>query len=176
MVLIHANISDARSWAPVEDALAERFRVISYSRRYATPNAPIADGADDPWSVHVDDLAGLIETLALGPVHAVGNSTGAYLGLLLARQRPELVKSLVLEEPPVVPLFLPSTPPTLSQVVGLLWARPRAFAPIIKFGATVVGPASSAFAKNDDAKGLEIFVRGVLGDAAYAKVTPARRT
>jgi pimeloyl-ACP methyl ester carboxylesterase len=174
MVLVHANVSDVRSWEGVEAPLAESFRVVSYSRRYATPNAPIAAGADDPWSVHVRDLEGLIEKLGLGPVHTVGNSTGAFLALLLARRRPDLVRSLVLEEPPVLSVFLPSTPPSLGQVAKFLWSRPRAFLPIIKFGAGVIGPATEAFKRGDDAKGLETFARGVLGDAYYAKASPGR--
>jgi pimeloyl-ACP methyl ester carboxylesterase len=174
MVLVHGNISDMRTWDPVQSYLAENFRVLAYSRRYATPNAPIAEGAIDPWGVHVDDLAAFIEKLGLGSVHAVGNSTGAFVALLLAKQRPDLVRTLVLEEPPVVPLFLPTLPPKLSDVVKLLFSRPAAFLPLMAFGTTVVRPVTNAFERGDDEKALEIFARGVLGETFYANLSPSR--
>ena len=174
MVLIHANISDLRSWNPIENKLAAHFRIIVYSRRYAWPNEPIAEGADDPWSVHAEDLAALIEKLATGPVHLVGNSTGAFVALLLARRRPELVRTLILEEPPVLSLFLPDTPPSLSQVFTFLVTHPLSFLPILMYGATVIGPTTTAFKQGDDETALERFGRGALGSDFYAKLSDAR--
>ena len=138
MVLIHANISDMRSWVCMQSKLAERFRVIVYSRRYAWPNEPIAEGADDPWSTHADDLAALIEKLAIGPVHALGNSTGAFVALLLARRRPELFRTLILEEPPVLSLFLPDNPPSLGQILMFFLSHPLSFLPVVVYGVTVI--------------------------------------
>ena len=46
VLLLHANVSDRRSWEPVEPLLAAHFRVINYSRRNAYPNVPIGDGID----------------------------------------------------------------------------------------------------------------------------------
>jgi pimeloyl-ACP methyl ester carboxylesterase len=174
IVLVHGSISDIRTWDAVQSDLAERFRVLAYSRRYATPNAPITEGFVDPWGVHVDDLAAFIEKLGLGSVHAVGNSSGAFVALLLAKQRPDLVRTLVLEEPPVVSLFLPSLPPKLSDVVKLLFSRPAAFLPLMAFGTTVVRPVTNAFERGDDEKALEIFARGVLGETFYANLSPSR--
>ena len=118
MILVHGNISDIRTWNSVESSLARHFRVIVYSRRYAWPNTPIGEDEDDPWDVHANDLEALITNLDLSPVHIVGNSAGAYIALLLARRRPELFRTLILEEPPVVPIFLPSNPPTLIQILS----------------------------------------------------------
>ena len=52
LVLVHANISDMRSWEPVEGLLADDFQVINYSRRFAHPNPPISPGTDDQLDVH----------------------------------------------------------------------------------------------------------------------------
>jgi pimeloyl-ACP methyl ester carboxylesterase len=102
LVLVHANLSDMRSWGTIEPRLAGDFEVVAYSRRYAHPNRPIPAASDDQLDTHVQDLIALVEDLDLGPVHLLGNSSGAFITLLAASQRPDLVRSLSLEEPPVV--------------------------------------------------------------------------
>ena len=167
LVLVHANISDIRSWNPVATTLAEKFRVITYSRRYAWPNDAVEDGVADPWETHADDLGALITKLQIAPAHVLGNSTGATIGLLLARQQPELLRSLILEEPPLISLFLPKTPPSLLEVVKLAWWHPWSFFPVMHFGATVIAPTTTAFKKGDNEAALRAFSRGVLGDEFY---------
>lgn len=54
MVLVHANISDLRSWEPLEPLVAEHFLVVSYSRRFAHPNHPIDGGDDDALAPHAE--------------------------------------------------------------------------------------------------------------------------
>ncbi len=49
-----------------------------------------------------EDLAKLIATLGLPRAHIVGHSYGAYVALLLATRHPELVRSVVLSEAPVM--------------------------------------------------------------------------
>lgn len=124
MVLVHANISDLRSWEPLEPLVAEHFRVINYSRRFAHPNRPVEDGVDDVLAAHVEDLVALIEALGLGKVHLVGNSSGAFVCLLAAQRRPDLVRTLTLEEPPVVSMFLHALPPKPAEVLELLFSSP----------------------------------------------------
>jgi pimeloyl-ACP methyl ester carboxylesterase len=48
IVLVHANISDIRSWDLIKTRLAERFRVLLYSRRYHWLNESILKDASDP--------------------------------------------------------------------------------------------------------------------------------
>ena len=175
MVLVHANISDLRSWEPLEPLVAEHFRVINYSRRFAYPNRPADDNASDAFPQHVEDLIALIEKLRLGKVHLVGNSSGAFVCLLLARQRPDLVRTLTLEEPPVVSMFLRALPPKPGEVFKLLFTSPGVLVAILKFGAGTIGPATKAFQDGNDAAAIDLFARGVLGDAAYAKVSCARK-
>lgn len=175
MVLVHANLSDLRSWEPLEPLLAERFRVVNYSRRFAHPNRPIGDGADDALAQHAEDLVALIEKLGLGKAHLVGNSSGAFVCLLAAQRRPDLVRTLTLEEPPVLSLFLRALPPKPGELFKLLFASPGALVALLKFGAGAIGPAIKAFSNGDDDAGLALFARGVLGEAAYAKLGPARR-
>jgi pimeloyl-ACP methyl ester carboxylesterase len=175
MVLVHANISDMRSWESLDPLLADHFRVITYSRRFAYPNQP-ADLADrDTLAQHAHDLIALVEKLRLGKVHLVGNSSGAFICLLAAQQRPDLVRTLTLEEPPVVSLFLQSLPPKPGELWKLLFDSPAALLELIKFGAGVIGPATKEFQQGHDGAAVDLFARGVLGAAAFAKVTPARK-
>lgn len=174
LVLVHPNISDMRSWEPIEDQLAQHFSVINYSPRYHWPNQPIADDQNDPWEVHAEDLAALLETLDAAPAHILGNSSGATIGLLLARDRPEMVKSLLLEEPAAVTIFLPHVPPTAIDVLKLLFRHPWYFFPVVLFGATVVGPVTSEFKAGHDETGLQLFVRGVLGEKSFSRLSDER--
>jgi pimeloyl-ACP methyl ester carboxylesterase len=175
MVLVHANLSDMRSWEPIEPLLARHFRVVNYSRRYAHPNLPIGEGVDDTLSQHAEDLISLIEQRRLGRVHLVGNSSGAFICLLVASRRPDLVRSLTLEEPPVVSMFVGSFPPKPLEALKLLLKAPATFVTFVMLGAGTIAPATQAFRDGDDVAGMEIFSRGVLGRAAYAKVSAARR-
>jgi pimeloyl-ACP methyl ester carboxylesterase len=175
MVLVHANISDMRSWEPLEPLVARHFRVINYSRRFAHPNRPVDEGLGDALEQHAEDLVALIEKLRLGKVHLVGNSSGAFVCLLAAQQRPDLVRTLSLEEPPVVSMFLQALPPKPGELFKLLFSSPGALVALLAFGAGAIGPATKAFQEGKDSAALDLFARGVLGDAAYAKVTVARR-
>lgn len=175
LVLVHANISDLRSWEPVEVELSRSFEVVNYSRRYAHPNRPIPVGASDPFEVHVRDLIALVETIGRGPVHLLGNSSGAFIALLAAAQRPDLVRSLSLEEPPVASMFVRRLPPTPIDMLTLLTTAPGVFVAFARFGAGALGPATKAFEAGDDEKALDAFTRGVLGPTFHARITPERR-
>lgn len=175
LVLVHPNLGDLRSWDSIVPQLAPTFRVITYSRRFHWPNVDIEDGVADPWEEHADDLAELIEKLNLGPAYVQGNSSSATMALILARRRPELVRALVLEEPPLISLFLRSTPPSLTDVVSLLWLHPRSFFPTMYFGATVVGPTGNAFKAGNDNAALAAFCKGVFGSDFFTRVSHERQ-
>ena len=120
-------------------------------------------------------MASMVENLNLGAVHILGNSASATVALLFARNRPDLVKTLMLEEPRLVSVFLPTTPPSLLDAAKLLWFHPWAFGPMVYFGAAVVRPTTSAFKRGDYEAALKIFSRGVLGAEFDEKLSEARR-
>lgn len=101
VILVHGSVSDYREWSHQMEPLARRYRVIAYSRRYHWPNQPPGNDADATLARQVEDLVALIGALKIAPVHLVGHSYGGATALLLARQHPELVRSLILAEPPV---------------------------------------------------------------------------
>jgi len=106
VILIHGALSDFRIWQFQIQSFAEKFHVVSYSRRYAYPNQWPGDGEDNNLTNNATDLAELIiNRLDLGPAHLIGHSYGAFTALYMAYHHPELVKTLVLGEPPVLSLL-----------------------------------------------------------------------
>lgn len=99
LVLVHGSWGDTTGWKPVLPGLADTFLVLVYDRRGHTQS----EGLETPGSVDEDgdDLAGLLETLALGPAHVVTSSWGGNVALRLACRRPELFRSLTCHEPPL---------------------------------------------------------------------------
>ena len=99
VLLIHGSGPDGDSWIRVAEALADRGRrAIAYDRRgfSRSPGPPTAD-----LGVHAADAAALLDELDAGPATVGALSFGGLVGLRLALDRPELVRELVLCEPPL---------------------------------------------------------------------------
>jgi pimeloyl-ACP methyl ester carboxylesterase len=173
VVLVHGSASDIRTWHLQRDELAKRFRVIAYSRRHHWPNPRIPDDADYSMSEHADDLRALLAALDLAPAHLVGHSYGAFVCLLFAIQHPELIRTMVLAEPPVIPLFVGS-PPRPWELLGLLLRRPRTALAILEFGARGLGPATAAARRGDMEEARRVFASAVLGPEGYARLSESR--
>ncbi len=174
LVLIHGSASDHRTWQAQQEKFAERFRVITYSRRYHWPNKPIPTEADYSIAEHLDDLRALLHSLDAAPAHLVGHSYGAFLALLLAMESPALVRSLVLAEPPAITLFVSNQPKPL-ELLKLLVTRPRTAVAIIKLGALGLGPAAAAAGRDDMKDAMRLFGTAALGRAAYERLSEERR-
>lgn len=153
VVFVHGGLNDHRTWGAQLAPFAAQYRVVAYSRRYHWPN-PGATTAAYRGLDHRDDLAALIEALALAPAHVVGASYGAFVALLLAAARPDLVRSLVLGEPPVPTLFGP-------EAVAAAGAQ--------------VEPARQAFARGDAAGAVRAFLDTVVGPGAFDRLPPPAR-
>lgn len=174
VLLVHGSASDYRTWQAQRCDFAERFRVVTYSRRYHWPNGEIPEDADYSMTGHVDDLQALVESLDAGPVHLVGHSYGAFLCLLLAVRKPALARSLVLAEPPVVTLFA-GIPPRPGEILGLLVRSPRTAFAIMKFGARGVAPAVRALRRGDTQAGVRAFGHAVFGTVGYQSLSELRK-
>jgi non-heme chloroperoxidase len=148
VVLIHGTLGDLKVWDGQLAAFAQHHRVLVYSRRYHRPNPQVDDAQTYSVKLHAEDLAALLLALDLAPAHLVGASYGAYTALALAREHPELVRSLVLGEPPVLPLLAGSESGDSVR---------RAF-----FN-NALDPARRAFARGDSVAGVRAFFDGVNG-------------
>jgi pimeloyl-ACP methyl ester carboxylesterase len=102
LVLVHGSWVDHDSWQLVVPDLARYFRVLTYDRRgHSLSERPLGQGSrrEDE-----EDLAALMEALDLAPAHVVGNSFGGSIALGLAARRPDLFRSLIVHEAPLMGL------------------------------------------------------------------------
>ena len=148
VVFVHGSLKDLGDWDAQVAAFAATHRVLVYSRRYHPPNPAREDDQTYSPKLHAEDLAALLLALDLAPAHLVGASYGAYTALALARAHPELVRSLVLAEPPMFAL--------LSGTEAGDAVRRRFFT-------TALDPARAAFARGDSVAALRAFHDGVAG-------------
>ncbi len=174
VVLVHGSASDYRTWFRQLKAFAGHYRVVTYSRRYHWPNTPIAEDKEYRMDEQLDDLDALLQSLNAEKVHLVGHSYGAFLALLLAMRRPQMIQSLVLAEPPVLTLFV-SNQPKPAETIKLLLTKPGLAMAIMRFGAKGVVPAVKAFKEGDDKNGLKIFGDAVFGKGSYDKLPEERK-
>lgn len=159
-VFVHGGLADYRYWQPHLAAFASRRRAISYSRRYAFPNANRPLAPDYSPRTDAADLAALIELVAGGPAHVVAASIGACAALFVAAERPELVRSLVVLEPPM-----------------LRWLQeiPGGIAVWREFKEDVWETAGRAFARGDSERGVAAFIDYFLGPGGFDRLRPAAR-
>jgi pimeloyl-ACP methyl ester carboxylesterase len=133
------------------------------------PNRKPAPRENIALDTFVEDLAAFIRVLEAERVHIVGHSSpGGFGSLILARRYPELLRSLVLLEPPALTLLGVNIPPAPSQLLRLLIRSPRVGSRLIRFGAKGIGPAMKAFDRGDDEEGLRIFTAANTSESTLA--------
>lgn len=161
LIFIHGTIGDYRVWISRIQPYSEDYRVVSYSRRYAWPNEQKFDSlVDYSVRIHADDLYALIQKLGFRKAHLIGHSYGAYTALTMALDYPELVRSLVLGEPPAASLVENSE---------------RGQETLNEFLEDNLRPAARAFRMDENEAGLEHFIQGVSGDDFQLSQVPAEQ-
>lgn len=98
VVLAHGITDSGLCWPRVAPELAREFDVITYDARghghSETPRSPFSSVEQ------ADDLAGLIVALGLEQPILVGHSMGASTVSVAAARHPDLMRAIVLEDPP----------------------------------------------------------------------------
>jgi pimeloyl-ACP methyl ester carboxylesterase len=94
LVLLHGGLVDARFFEPNLPALAEHFHVYTPERR-GHGHTPDVEGPIT-YQLMTEDTIAFLETVVRQPADLVGHSDGAVVAMLVAIQRPELVKRLVM--------------------------------------------------------------------------------
>jgi pimeloyl-ACP methyl ester carboxylesterase len=103
VVLVHGSWIDHHTWDAVVPALAGEFRVLTFDRR----GHSLSGRGSGRYAIaeEVGDVVALIEAHELAPAHVVGSSSGGSLALRLAAERPDLVRSLAVNEPALFDLL-----------------------------------------------------------------------
>jgi pimeloyl-ACP methyl ester carboxylesterase len=114
LVLLHAQHMDWLNYSRVLPTLSRRFHVfdVDYPGHGATV-VPV----DYPMTANRigADLATFVETVIDGPDYVTGNSSGGLLTVWLAANRPDLVTSVVLEDPPIFSAEYPRIASTIAD-------------------------------------------------------------
>ncbi|GLZ78135.1 alpha/beta hydrolase [Actinorhabdospora filicis] len=99
VLFVHGNVSSSLFWQPTMLALPAAYRPIALDLRGFGDSDPEPVDATRGLSDYSDDLAALIETLGLPPVHLVGWSMGGGVCLQHLVDAPHTVASLTLVNP-----------------------------------------------------------------------------
>lgn len=118
VVLLHSGGMSSRQWRLLGDVLSARWRVLAPDLLGSGANPPWPD--DAPFNLQIEVEAVLASLPDAGPIHLVGHSYGALLALKIAQQRPALVRSLSLYEPPAFGvLYEPADRESLAELGSL---------------------------------------------------------
>ncbi len=94
LVLMHGGLVDARWFEPNLGPLAERFHLYTPEQRGHGHTADVPGPIT--YQLLADDAIAFLEAVVGEPADLVGHSQGAFIAMLVAMQRPELVKRLVM--------------------------------------------------------------------------------
>ncbi|MGH8282572.1 MAG: alpha/beta fold hydrolase [Gammaproteobacteria bacterium] len=153
IIFVHGSLSDYSYWRDQVIAFSKNYRAIAYSRRYNYPNHnPAVPG--NSAITDADDLAAFIKAMHLGKVYVIGHSYGALTGLFLAIKHPEMIRALVLTEPPAISLLqhLPGKDAKMGEAMYNDIQR------------RMVAPMKAEFAKGHREAGVSLFIDYVFND------------
>lgn len=156
VVFVHGSLDRHTSFARLGSRVGDLTHVVAYDRRgYARSRH--ADPPPRGVADHVDDLAAVVDAVAGScPVVVLGHSYGGVVALAFAAARPELVRALVVFEPPLAWLEWWDAPPTGNGGV-----------PSARRHVVLDAPSPAAAA--------EAFLRRVIGDRRYERLPAATR-
>ena len=98
-LMIAAAVGDCGYYAPVAEALADEFTVVTYDRRGHSRSPRPPHWTSTSVQEQADDAAGLLQALDLAPVAAFGLSYSGEILTDLVLRRPELLTGAVFHEP-----------------------------------------------------------------------------
>ena len=105
LLLIPGGPTDAGMFTDLAGRLADRYTVVSYDQRGHSRSALESEPEDIAVALHADDAAAILAAVGNEPAYVYGNSGGATIGLELVARHPELVRTLVAHEAPIMELL-----------------------------------------------------------------------
>src|SRR5437660_2409679 len=99
IVLVHGLSSSRQTWARLVPRLAGRFRVLRYDQRGHGESSHVPDTYT--LAHYVPDAVAFCEQAVGQPAVVAGHSLGGVVAAVLGRERPDLVRGVFLEDPPL---------------------------------------------------------------------------
>jgi pimeloyl-ACP methyl ester carboxylesterase len=114
LLLLHAQLLDWYTYSSVLPELSKKFHVfaVDYPGHGKTT---VADGYSMTANQIGSDLGNFIKDVIGKPAYVTGNSSGGLLTTWLAANRPELVKAIILEDPPLFSAEYPEIKRTIAM-------------------------------------------------------------
>ena len=105
LVLLHHHPADYRTWDAQIPDFSKGYRTIAVSLRHYYPEKWNGVGDDFTIAQHASDVVAMIKKLNLGKVHLYGHSRGGSIAVTVASLHPELIRTLILNEPNTISLI-----------------------------------------------------------------------
>jgi pimeloyl-ACP methyl ester carboxylesterase len=105
LLCITGGPTDAGIFSDLAGRLADRYTVVSYDQRGHSRSPLDGEPEDIPVSSHADDAAAILNAAGSDPAYVYGSSGGGTIGLELVARHPDLVRTLVAHEPPLMELL-----------------------------------------------------------------------
>ena len=105
LLLVMGSPMDASAFAPLADALASDYTVVTHDPRGISGSILDDPEQDSTPELRADDVAALLDALGAKSADVFGSSGGAVTGLALAVRHPGRVRTLVAHEPPLLELL-----------------------------------------------------------------------
>ncbi|HEV7648661.1 MAG TPA: alpha/beta hydrolase [Actinophytocola sp.] len=117
VVFVHGNVSSSLFWQEQMLALPVEYRPLAVDLRGFGDTEPLPVDATRGVRDYSEDVAAVLDALALGPVHLVGWSMGGGVVLQLLRDRPSVARTVTLVAP-VSPYGFGGTRDAAGTLVG----------------------------------------------------------
>jgi pimeloyl-ACP methyl ester carboxylesterase len=108
LVFVCGGPTDADVFAPIADALADRYKIVTYDPR-GNSRSVMQPIVDQDMDVHGDDLVRLIDHVGGAPAFVFGNSGGAQIGMNALARHPDKLAALIAHEPPCITMLPEAT-------------------------------------------------------------------
>ncbi len=153
VLFIAGSTGDGGHFERIAEILSDEFTVVTYDRR-ANSRSPRPEGWESTSTEEQSgDAAALIEALGLAPAAVFATSGGAIIGLDLTIRYPDLLRGVILHEPPMMSVL-----PDPEEIMGKIQA-------LVEGGMQRGGPRGA----------VEAFVRFAAGEESFENLDPELR-
>ena len=123
VLFVHGFTECTEAWRGWVPHFARRYRALRIDQRGFGQSGAVPKDYRLTNALYVDDLAKVIREVAGGPVHVVGGKSGGISVMLLAANRPELVKTITVACSPVTPPNATGWIEEMERTSVRAWAR-----------------------------------------------------